>query len=249
MSYSKFLVGFDPHGDKQHEATNDVFFKFAAMWKPDIRICGGDVWDFRPLRKGACEAERKESMREDFAAGKKWLQRFFEPDAKRKFFLRGNHDERLWELAEDDKGIFRDHASDGIREITTLNRQHGVNMLPYHKREGVLRIGHLKVLHGFYCGVTAARQHALTYQSCLFGHVHAIDEAAVPGLDRRVSRCCGALCELDMDYNSRMPNTLRQAHGFAYGIINDRTGEYHVWQAEEVGGRWLLPSDIVEVKA
>jgi hypothetical protein len=48
-----------------------------------------------------------------------------------------------------------------------------------------------------------------------------------------------------MPYNARMVKTLRHAHGFAYGVINQFSGDYHVWQAEEVGGVWMLPSDII----
>ena len=48
-----------------------------------------------------------------------------------------------------------------------------------------------------------------------------------------------------MDYNSRMPNTLRQSHGWAYGVLNRATGAYHVWQAEKIDGQWILPTDTV----
>ena len=48
------------------------------------------------------------------------------------------------------------------------------------------------------------------------------------------------------DYNARQPNTLRQANGFAYGVIHEKTGNFHCWQAEQIGGKWFLPSDIVE---
>lgn len=58
-------------------------------------------------------------------------------------------------------------------------------------------------------------------------------------------RHCGCLCALDQDYNARQPNTLRQSHGFAYGVINAKSGDFHVWQAEEVGGKWIVPSDVV----
>ena len=240
--FKKFIVGFDPHGDKQHKRTNDVFFRFIDHWKPDIRIAGGDVWDFAPLRRKATEDEKRESMAADYVAGVNWLLRF-QPT----YFIRGNHDERLWELAAMDKGIQSDYALSGVAEITAMMKTMGCKMLPYHKRDGVLKIGHLKILHGFFCGVYAARQHALVYGGCLFGHIHTIDEHAIPGLERRVARACGALCELDMEYNSRQPNTLRQAHGFAYGIVNERTGAYHVWQAEEVDKRWILPNDTIEL--
>ncbi len=240
--WQKFIVGFDPHGDKQDPDANSAFFKFAAHWKAHYHILGGDLWDFRPLRHKANDEEKRESMKQDFESGMEWLARF-KPD----YFIRGNHDERLWELAAADNGVRSDYAIEGIGKIEKETKRLGCRMLPYHKRDGVLRIGHLKVIHGFFCGVYAARQTALVYGSTLFGHVHDITEHCIPGLERRVARACGCLCQLDMEYAARSPNTLRQAHGWAYGVINSRTGDYHVFQAEKIGGKFMCPSDIVEV--
>jgi hypothetical protein len=241
-NWPRFIAVFDPHGDKQHAPSCRVMFDFCEMWKPKIRVHGGDNWDFRPLRKKATEDEKRESMVKDYIAGSQFLSRF-----NPTHFIRGNHDERLWELAVADRGIQSDYADQCVREVESDMRKRGCQMLPYHKRNGVLRLGHLKILHGYHCGVFASRQTALVYGSALFGHTHVIDEHAIPGLERRVARNCGALCELDMEYNSRQPNTLRQAHGFAYGVVNSKTGFFHVWQAEEVDGQWILPSDIVKL--
>lgn len=240
--WQKFVAAFDVHGDKQDNQTCAQFFNFLQDWKPHKRIFGGDLWDFRALRGKASDEEKRESMRKDFDAGMRFLAQF-----KPHYFIRGNHDERLWELAEKDDGVRSDYAINGICEITKAIESMRCTMLPYHKRDGVLRIGHLKILHGFACGIYAARQTALIYGSSLFGHVHDITEHSIPGLERRVARCCGCLCDLDMEYAARSPNTLRQAHGWAYGVINTRTGNYHVWQAERIAGKFLVPSDIVEL--
>jgi hypothetical protein len=239
----KFIVGSDVHGDMQDIASNNVFFKFVDDFAPDIRVFAGDLWDFRCLRKGASEEERRESMRKDYDAGVVWMNKF-----KPHHFLIGNHDSRLWETAESDRGALSDYAQLGVIEVEKIARDMKCKMYPYHKRDGVMRIGSLKVLHGFHCGVFAARQTALIYGSALFGHTHVIDEHSIGGLDRRVARNIGALCQLDMQYNERNPNTLRQANGFAYGVVNMRTGRYHTWQAESIDGNWILPSDIVEYK-
>jgi hypothetical protein len=239
MSYTRFLAGFDLHGDRQDAAAVAAFLEFDSIWKPSIRIFGGDLFDFRPLRKGASEKERAEGIRADNDAGKAFLKRW-----RPKYYLRGNHCERLWDTAKDGSGLVKDAAADGCTSIEAVCGQYGIKMLPYHKRDGILRLGHLKVLHGFHCGVYASRQTALIYGSAIFGHIHCIDEHAIPGLERRVARACGALCLLDMDYNSRAPNSLRQAHGWAYGVLNEKTGDYHVWQAEKIGDKWLLPTEI-----
>ena len=157
--------------------------------------------------------------------------------------------QRLWDLAAADKGVESDYAYQGVNDIVTTCEKLKCKLYPYHKRDGIIRVGsHLKILHGFHSGVYAARQTALVYGSVLFGHIHVVDEHSIPGLDRRVARCCGCLCELDMDYASRTPSTLRQAHGFAYGVVHKKTGLYHVWTAESIDGQWLIPSDVVEYK-
>lgn len=241
MSWKRFIVGADLHGDKQHRPTAKLFLDFCQHWKPQIKIFAGDAFDFRPLRKGASEDERHESMSKDFNDGMAWIKEF-QPH----YFLRGNHDERLWDLRDSGKGVESDYALRGTIEVTDELGKMGCKMLPYHKRNGVLRIGHLKVLHGFHSGVFAARQAAQVYGSSLMGHTHVIDQHPVPGLERRVARIIGCLCLLDMDYNARQPNSLRQAHGFCYGVTNDKTGSFHCWQGEEIAGKWFLPTDIVE---
>jgi hypothetical protein len=239
MGWQRFIFGTDLHGDVQHTRTARTFLDFSAHWKPDIKVFGGDAFDLRPLRRGASEDERHQLIKGDVDAGMAFLKEF-QPT----HFLRGNHDERLWDLRENGTGAAQAYAEIGCKEI--VGALGSCKMLPYHKRDGVLKIGHLKFLHGFHCGVFAARQCAMIYGSALMGHTHVIDQHPVPGLERRVARIVGCLCQLDMDYNSRQPNTLRQAHGFAYGVINDKTGNFHCWQAEEIGGKWFLPTDIVE---
>jgi predicted phosphodiesterase len=240
--WQRFVVCSDLHGDMHDPSAVSALHKFCKHWKPELRIFAGDLWDFRAFRKGASDEEKRESMAVDFTDGMEFL-REFQP----RYFLRGNHDERLWDKAHDRNGVVSDHAQKLVGELDDELRKLGTTLLPYHKRLGVLVIGHLKVLHGFSCGIYATRQTALVYGASLMGHVHTIDEHAIPGLERRVARAIGCLCKLDMDYNSRSPNTLRQAHGFAFGVLNKRNGDYLCWQAEEIGGKWIVPSDLVNL--
>lgn len=238
--YKRFIVASDVHGDQLDPEANRVLFKFIERWKPEIRIMAGDLWDFRPLRGKATDDEKRESMKADYEAGMEWLEEF-QPH----HFLRGNHDERLWELAAHGDGVRADYANQVIDEITKNLAKMNCRMLPYHKRDGILRIGSLKVIHGFHAGMHAVKQSALIYGACLMGHVHTIDECSIPGLERRTARAIGCLCSLDMDYNSRVPSSLRHAHGFAFGVINQKTGDYHVFQAESVNNEWVIPSDVI----
>ena len=215
---------------------------FCKEWKPHIKVFGGDLFDLRPLRRGCSSEDRAESIRNDVAIGLRFMA-----DFSPQHYLRGNHCERLWLLAESGNGVEADYAQSGLMDITERLRRLKCEIYPYHKRTGILTIGQLKFLHGFHCGVTATRMHAATYGACLHGHTHTIDESRVPGLEKRVARSVGALCKLDQPYNSRMPSSLRHAHGWAYGVINSKTGNFQVWQAEEVDKLWLLPKNLMQI--
>ena len=56
-NWTRFIAGFDVHGDKQNKAACEVFFRFMKDWKPEIRVMGGDLFDFLPLRRKASEEE------------------------------------------------------------------------------------------------------------------------------------------------------------------------------------------------
>ena len=240
MSWKRFLAGFDLHGDKQDDDTVERFLDFSKIWKPHKRIFGGDLWDFRAIRKKAGEDERRDSMTEDYNCGMKFL-REWEPHV----FLRGNHDERLWDAYFNGIGPLKDLASDWIEEINAVLKRLKCTQYPWDKRKGIHYEGHLKVIHGFFIGETACKRHAQVYGSVIHGHTHGVDEAGVAGLEKRVGRACGCLCQLDYDYNRGNPLSLRHKNGWAYGIINDRTGDYHIWQAEEINGQWILPTNVI----
>jgi hypothetical protein len=242
VSWKRFIAGGDNHGDQQDDRAVGAFLEHCELWKPHIRIHLGDNFDLRALRKGASPEERSESMRSDIDAGKRFLENY-----RPNFFIQGNHSARLWELAQFGQGVEADYAQRGVQDIEAQCARLKCKILPYHKRDGVLRIGHLKMLHGFYCGVYAARQHAQTYGSCLFGHVHSIQEFSIPGLEHRVARSVGCLARLDMEYLSRRPESLKHAHGWAYGVINEKTGDYKVFQSEFIGDKFIVTEGFKEL--
>lgn len=241
MSWQRFIAGFDPHGDKQNTPTVNKFLDFTKTWKPHIRVNGGDNWDFRPLRGKASQQERQESMIPDYKAGMDFIERF-EPT----HFLRGNHDERLWKLRDENRGAESDYAIKVVMEVNDTLARMGCKMLPYHYRKGILRLGQLSVVHGYFAGVHSARQHALHYGNCLFGHVHSISEATIARIKPETAHACGCLANLDLGYHEAKPGTLMWENGFVYGVVNEKTGSYHYWQARKQDGKWMLPSDIVQ---
>lgn len=243
MSYTRFLAVFDNHGDMADKDAVEKMFEFKENhWKPQITVHGGDCFDFRAMRKKASEEERRESMIKDYECGMSFLKRL-----RPAYYLRGNHCERLWDLAKEDRGLVSDYAHKGTMEIESEMKKLKCKMLPYDKKKGVLRLGHLKMVHGYVCGITAARRTAFCYGSVLMGHGHSIQSASIEGLETRTGMMCGCLCDLNMEYTRANIGTLTWEHGWAYGIINERTGNYYVWQARKIDGKWVVPSHIIEL--
>lgn len=242
MSWKRFVFASDYHGDHHDPKAEKAFLRFLDQWDPQIKVFGGDLWDFRAMRKGASDEEKRDSMLRDYADGRQFLS-LFRPN----YFLRGNHDERVWDLADQDKGIMSDCAIRFVQEIEDDVKKMGCRMLPYHKRDGVLQIGHLKMLHGYAAGINAARKHAWAYGSCLFGHIHSIDHVTLERREKTMARAVGCLCKLDMVYNRAQIGSLRHSHGWAYGVVNQKTGDFHVWQAERVGRKFLCATELIEL--
>lgn len=243
MCWTRFMAVFDNHGDEQDEHAVNAMFEFKEKyWKPKITVHGGDNFDFRAIRKKASEDERRDSMIEDFNKGMNFLNRL-----KPSYYLRGNHCERLWDLSKEDRGVISDFAFKGTQEIEQAMDKIHCKMLPYDKREGVLRLGHLKIIHGYICGIAAARRTAQIYGSVLMGHGHAIQQASVEGLSQRTGMMCGCLCNLRMTYARASVGSLNWEHGWAYGVLNEKTGNYYVNQARKVDGKWVLPSEFISL--
>lgn len=220
---------FDSHGDQQEMRVANAAQKFREDFKPQVVIAGGDIWDFRPWRTKASAAEQGESLEGDFAAGVKLLE-WLRPH----HLMLGNHDMRMLRVArEGPRGDSRDLARDFIRRMRKTVGG-GCVIHEYDKRRPVC-LGPLRVVHGFWTGASAAKQHAATYGCCVFGHIHTGEHAIVPAWPKpREAWSAPALCKLAMAYNQATPGTLRYQNGWIYGEYSSRS--CHVETAVESGG-------------
>jgi hypothetical protein len=234
----KFIFATDLHGDRQNLSAVKVLRDFTKDFKPDVRVFGGDLFDLRPLRRGVSAEEQCESMQDDWNAGMEFIHSW-----KPTHFLMGNHDDRLFELAESSTdGIKADYARKLCGEFTNQLRKLHCEWKPYHKRHGVFSFGRLNMLHGFHHGVYAAKQHATIYGSCLFGHIHAFDSHTFGTYNQRqTAHSSGGLLNVDQEYNKRHTTTLRHENGFLYGLLHEN-GSYTVQEARQINGAWHLPT-------
>jgi hypothetical protein len=242
MSYKRFMAVFDIHGDQSDPDAMKAMFEFKeSVWKPHEVINGGDNWNFAALRKGASEDEREASIQQDYNSGMEIMKRL-----RPTYFLRGNHDERLWDLAAHGKGVLRDFAIMGINEISNEIKKLGCLMLPYDVRDGVLRYAkNLSIAHGYKHNEHSAKSMAGSFGNIIYGHVHAFSSCRFDSLDERIGQAVGCLCSLDMDFERSRTAKLKKEHGWVYGVKNTKTGNAHYWLARKFDGRWLLPTDYV----
>lgn len=238
----RFVVVSDNHGDMQDNNSVKAFWDFLKDYKPVTRVHAGDNWDFRNLRRGASDEEKSASLAEDWEAGNDFLRRFFD-GGKENHFLRGNHDERMWDFRGSATGLLRDYATDGVKRIEGVVKKCNAKMLPYDSALGVLNLGKLSVLHGYHAGVGACRLHAAIYRNCIFGHVHTIESAPVPAIEPAEARSIGCMCRRDMDYINKKTGKLRWANGWAYGLLFP-DGSYQLFQTRNINGKFYAATGI-----
>lgn len=234
MNFKKIAICTDSHGDKRNARAVSLFRQFVGDFKPDIRLHLGDWMNAEAFRNGADEFERRTGLKDDKREALEFLE-WYQPT----HLLDGNHDYRLPQYVKHSPGPLANYVSEILEDVGTLLAKFKTVHLPYHKSRGVLKIGKLKAIHGFFAGVTAPQQHARYFGNVVFGHTHRFSEASVPGAHsggRAVARGIGCLCDLDMDYNSLHVDTLSQAQGWMYGVMDER-GRYWLSNAELVDGK------------
>lgn len=241
----RFIAVADNHGDMIDPETEAAIHAFIREFKPTVRAHLGDAFDFRCLRRGASEDELAESLTDDWDQGSEFLRKFFEGGTKN-LYLNGNHDQRIFKLADSSKGLAREYAKEGVARFEQLLKRCRVQShLPYDSRLGVLRLGNLKMVHGYSVGVGAASRMARAYGNVIFGHNHTVEVAAVDSDEGpKEARCIGCVCKTDMPYNAHQLNKLRHSNGFAYGFLLPG-GDYQLFQARKINGRFYAASEIL----
>lgn len=242
----RFVAVSDNHGDEIDPICESAFFRWLAGWRPDVVFHAGDNWNFAAMRKGASPEDKRVSLASDLEAGVRFFQRLFAHGSER-FFLRGNHDERLWDLLHSNDAVYSAHAKKGTQDIETLCRKHCVQMRPYDVEDGVLEYGKLRIVHGYACGIGAAAKHARAYGHCLFGHTHTQDVMPVENVGApAVALGIGCLLRIKQEYARANMSRLRHQNGWVYGLIFD-DGTHQLFQAKRIGDNFYAASQIKRV--
>jgi len=236
--FKKWLAASDLHGNLQEKSVVKELLKFKEAFNPDETLFLGDLFDLRALLKRATDEDKSVNIIADVEAGMEFI-REYRPNVK----LKGNHSRRLDDLALSRDTVRASLAQKLIGEIDDEFRSMGTLVLPYDKRKGVYKMGHLSFVHGYAAGIGATRRHGLAYGNVIHGHTHHIECCSIETHAHVTARAIGCLCQLDMDYNHAHIGALRQAHGWAYGVTDTKTGNYFAVQSQKIGDKWFFPSD------
>lgn len=236
LTIKKWVAAFDNHGDMQDDAAVSGLFDFCEEFRPDVRIGGGDHWDFRALRSSASKYEQRDDDEADVRLGFEFLEKL-----RPTHLLEGNHDKRLRDEVDRGRlGPLNTYCKSLIDRRVDLCNRFGATWYPYHSHTGVLRFNDLAFVHGYAHSAAACANHAIAYGDVVLGHGHAIDAYSVRRHPRaHIGMMVGCLCKRDMDYASKNLGSLRWGNGFGFGYF---VGDSHVkYQATIVDGRVILP--------
>lgn len=243
MIFKKFIVAADNHGSLIHRESLRILLKFKADWKPHYTIHLGDNWDFAPLRGGASPDEKAGGLSEDFKAGIAFLD-----DFKPNYLTLGNHDDRIFQMAQTTtNGVLREHCQGLAESAERQFIKRKIKWIPY-KVGNYLRLpeGGPKFIHGFHSGVNPAKMHFERYGPCVHGHVHTPNQYTGRHIDQGEAFSIGCIGDIEqMEYADRYTAKLGWRQGFAYGIINTKTGDTKIWQVTKEGETWISPQGII----
>jgi predicted phosphodiesterase len=243
MSFKKFIIAADNHGSMIHQESLKKLLDFKDSWKPHITVHLGDNWDFAPLRGGAGASEKAGGLSEDFAAGIKFLD-----DFKPNLLTLGNHDDRIWQMARNvAEGTLREHCQGLCDSAERHFKRRKITWIPY-KVGAYLQLpdSKVKLIHGFHSGVNPAKMHFERYGQCVHGHVHTPNQYTGRHIDGGEAHSIGCIGDIEqMEYADRYTAKLGWRQGFAYGIVNSKTGDTKIWQVTKEGEAWISPQGII----
>ncbi len=227
----------DTHAPGHHKIAWNAMVKAARVLKPRQIVIMGDFIDCYRLSKHARHPNDGPTAQEEFRVGNHLLDQLDSLGAERKFYLGGNHENRL-------NNYVRDRAPDlsGLLTIESALKleQRRWKFLPYQRE---LKLGKIHFVHDIgFCGKYAVSQTMARYGSnVVMGHVHRLQllfEGTAKG-ESYVGCCPGWLGDPESPLFDYMPNIGKRRewqHGFAVGR-NDRRGNTHIQVLPIIGGQ------------
>ncbi len=225
-TFKRFWIGFDRHAPEHDPLVDKITVEFIRDFKPHIRVAGGDWQTVDQV--STFENESETTLKAEFKMNRVALRKYGITH-----YLEGNHEARLHRVGMKLDPRLRSLLN--LRDNLNLDKLK-ITLLPYNPRKGILRIGHLKVLHGFYANEYVAKKTAMIYGSCVFGHCHRFQtHQPKAAFEDSVGEAIGMLGRLDQSWvDDKAP--MGWAQGFAFGYLH-RNGYYDLYSVRILEGR------------
>lgn len=226
------------HGHLIDRKAERAFLKFLDEYKPETRVHHGDWSDMTAFRSGAHgTADEAANVGLDLRSGIRFVEAM-----RATHLLNGNHDIRPYKLLNSPNAVLAHAAGCVINEMAEMTKRLNCKWIQKYKcRNSWFEFGDTKVMHGWYWGMNAVRQHVNTYGRCIHTHIHTIEEArGIRSEPNAVAYSAGYLADEDkLEYAHARPATLRHQQGFWFGEYSSK--ECKIWLAEINNGKCHLP--------
>ena len=216
-------------------------------FNPHVCLHLGDWNDLSAFMKdNLTNAVQNHDTSGDLSAGVQFLE-MLEPSH---VFL-GNHDERPWELLEDNRDAVRLCAEHCVGSMKKVAKKLSADLIPYSGASGggvwspksYARCGNLVFCHGFSCGLNAAEEHARRARmSCVFVHTHREEVRPARMLGDVYGYNIGWAGDIKNTwYASRRPQTLTWRQAYAWGEYGEDWHTINIHREPVTEAQWTIP--------
>ena len=236
--WKKWMAVSCSHGDCIDADAMNAVLTFRDRFKPDTVIHLGDFVDMTAARSGAIRdtnsSDHARIVADDLCAGIGFLQ-----ELAPQHVLYGNHEDRLFSLANSPNALLAHAATLVIQEIEEFARAKKIQLYPY-AIDSYAQLGDIKFSHGHMYNVAAIRDHAETLGDCVIGHLHRVGMEKARNISYATGYCVGMLMEFMPNYAKGRRATLAWSQGFGYGYYSDTHTTVNLCERKR-NTPWLLP--------
>ena len=226
------------HGGLIDKESAQAVLKFKEIWKPEKTIHLGDFIDTAAFRAGAKGTkDESEPIGPDIDSGLSFLKAL-----RPTLIFNGNHEARLWRLAQHHNAIIRELSGDLIMKIRTRAAICRAEYVEDWSIRSWRKIGNYKFGHGYLYSENFLRDTAEAHGNCVVAHAHRCGSANGRRDDAATAFCVGTLANIPvMDYASARRSTLAWSAGFVWGEYTDDRAVIWLHRQPQGEKEWRLP--------
>lgn len=239
----KFLLVPDSHHPYHDKKAWALAMKAGAVLKPDGVIVFGDFGDCHSISRHAKDSDKPRHFKVEVAGINRGLDDLDALGAKYKWFIKGNHEERL------DKYI-RENA-EALEGMVTIEgclnlEKRGWNVVPYME---YLKLGKMHFTHDAgYAGKYAVYETQAVFEgNVAFGHTHRLGWIVVGNAKGKphVGVNLGWLGDFDaVHYEKRIKTRRAWSHGFGIGYF-EPNGNWHITPIAIVNNAVVIEGKVI----